>query len=225
MNSGSNKEDSAKETLMILKECHAILENDHFVYVSGHHGSGWINKDAIYPDTRRIMKLCTLLAEALADIDADVICGPAIGGLIVSQWTAYLLQKLSLFAEHDPSWQMEKGARGGGVLRAPFILKRGYDKLVSNRRVIVVDDIINTGFSALSTIEAVSRSGGSVVALAALINRGNIDISQLGVDEFIFLLEYDIPVWPASECKLCLKGVPINTEYGHGREFLNAKSR
>lgn len=225
MISRGNKKDSAKETLKILKECRAILENDHFVYVSGHHGSGWINKDAIYPDTRRIMKLCKQLAEALADIDADVICGPAIGGLIVSQWTAYYLQKLSVFAEHDPSRQSEGEAGKGGVLRAPFILKRGYDKLVSNRRVIVVDDIINTGFSALSTIEAVSRCGGTVVALAVLINRGNIDTSQFGVDEFIFLLEYDIPVWPASECKLCLKGVPINTDYGHGREFLNAKSR
>jgi orotate phosphoribosyltransferase len=225
MISRGNKEDSAKQTLINLKECHAILENDHFVYVSGHHGSGWINKDAIYPDTRRIMKLCKLLAEALADIDADVICGPAIGGLIVSQWTAYHLQKLSVFAEHDPSRQIESEAGQGGVLRAPFILKRGYDKLVSNRRVIVVDDIINTGFSALSTIEAVGKAGGSVVALAVLINRGNIDTAEFGVDEFIFLLEYDIPVWPASECNLCLKGVPINTDYGHGREFLNAKSR
>ena len=109
-------------------------------------------------------------------------------------------------------------------MRAPFILKRGYDKMVSNSRVIAVDDIINTGFSALSTIEAVSRSGGTVVALAVLINRGNIDIIKLGVDEFIFLLEYDILIWPASACKLSLKGVPINTNYGHGREFLNAKS-
>jgi len=221
----NNMEDSAKETLRILKECDAILENDHFVYVSGHHGSGWINKDAIYPDTRRIIKLSKLLAEALVDIDADVICGPAIAGVIVSQWTAYHLQKLSVFAEHDPSKQSDRNPRHSGALRSPFILKRGYDKLVSNRRVIVVDDIINTGYSALSTIEAVSRSGGTVVALAVLINRGNVDISEFGVDEFIFLLEYDIPVWPASECKLCVKGVPINTEYGHGREFLNAKSR
>jgi orotate phosphoribosyltransferase len=222
--STGNKKDRATETLKILKECRAILENDHFVYVSGHHGSGWINKDAIYPDTRRIMKLCKLLAAALADIDADVICGPAIGGLIVSQWTAYYLQKLSVFAEHDPSVQ-RKGVPGKcGALRAPFILKRGYDKLVSSRRVIVVDDIINTGFSASSTIEAVSRSGGTAVALAVLINRGNIDTSQFGVDDFIFLLEYDIPVWPASECKLCERGMPINTDYGHGREFLNAKS-
>ena len=225
MISRRNKEDSANQTLMILKECRAIIENDHFVYVSGHHGSGWINKDAIYPDTRRIIKLSKLLAEALVDIDADVICGPAIAGVIVSQWTAYHLQKLSVFAEHDLSRRSEGAAGRGGALRAPFILKRGYDKLVSKRRVIVVDDIINTGFSALSTIEAVSRSGGTVVALAVLINRGNIDVSEFGVDEFIFLLEYDIPVWPASECKLCLKGVPINTDYGHGREFLHAKSR
>lgn len=225
MISGSNKEDSAKETLIILKECNAIIENDHFVFVSGDHGSSWINKDAIFPHTKYISRLGLLLAEAIMELKPEVICAPAIAGIIVAQWTAYHLGVLSVFAEHDRSRQSEGEAGQGGVLRAPFILKRGYDKLVSNRRVIVVDDIINTGFSALSTVEAVSRSGGTVVALAVLINRGNIRASELGVDEFIFLLEYDIPVWPASECKLCLKGLPINTDYGHGREFLNAKSR
>jgi orotate phosphoribosyltransferase len=47
----------AEETLRILREAHAILENDHFVYVSGDHGSGWIDKDAIYPHTERIERL------------------------------------------------------------------------------------------------------------------------------------------------------------------------
>jgi len=29
-----------------------------------------------------------------------------------------------------------------------------------------------------------------------------------------------IPAWPASACPLCKTGVPINTGYAHGREFL-----
>lgn len=223
MSSQKDKDNRARETLQILLDCNAILENDHFVYVSGHHGSGWINKDAISPDSKRIMRLSELLADAIKDIEFDVICGPAIGGLIVSQWTAYTLGVLSVFAEHDPSWKDDRDSNRGGGLRAPFILRRGYDKLVSNRRVMIVDDIVNIGFSVLSTVNAVSRAGGEVVAVASLITRGNIDITKLDTKEFIYLLEYDIPIWPASECKLCRDGIPINTDYGHGQELLLKK--
>ena len=48
MSPQKDKDNRARETLQILLDCKAILENDHFVYVSGHHGSGWINKDAIF---------------------------------------------------------------------------------------------------------------------------------------------------------------------------------
>ena len=225
MISRRDKKDSAKETLIILKECNAIIENDHFVFVSGDHGGSWINKDAIFPHTRYINRLGFLLAEAISDLKPDVICAPAIAGIIVAQWTAHHLGVLSVFAEHDPSWKAVPDPDPVVGLKGPFILRRGYDKMVTDRRVIIVDDVVNTGFSILSNRDAVSKAGGDVVAIASLINRGNLDTSMIGVDEFIFLLEYDIPVWPASECKLCLKGVPINTDYGHGREFLNAKSR
>lgn len=217
----SHKDNRAKETLEILLECNAVLKDDHFVYVSGDHGSGWINKDVIFPDPKRVRRLSELLADAIVDIEFDVICGPATGGLILSQSIASILGVTSVFAEHDPSWK--KDSDGG--LRAPFILKRGYDKLVSNRRVIVVDDIVNVGFSVLSTANAVSRAGGEVVAVATLVNRGNIDTSKLETNELIYLLEYDIPAWPESKCELCRDGIPINTEYGHGQDFLLKKKK
>src|ERR671928_232249 len=34
----------AQQTLQILLQSGAIIENDHFVYDSGQHGSGWIAK-------------------------------------------------------------------------------------------------------------------------------------------------------------------------------------
>jgi orotate phosphoribosyltransferase len=52
------------------------------------------------------------------------------------------------------------------------------------------------------------------------VSRGNVDAAGLGVDRFVYLLEYKIPAWPASTCQLCRAGVPINTRYAHGREYL-----
>lgn len=210
----------AKETLNILKECNAILENDHFVYVSGDHGSGWINKDIIFPSPKRVSRLTELLADTLKDIEFDIICGPATGGLTISQWTAHHVGADSIFSEHDPAWRDSSADEKKSGQRAPLILRRGYDKLVSGRKVVIVDDIINVGFSVLTTAEAVKEAGGEVVAIAALVNRGNIDMKRLDGIDLIYLLEYDIPEWPASECKLCRDGVPVNTEYAHGSEFV-----
>src|SRR4051794_39687721 len=75
------KTSAAEETRAILSSCHAILENDHFVYCSGDHGNGWIDKDAVFPHTQHLERLGDLLAEAVRHLQPEVVCGPATGGL------------------------------------------------------------------------------------------------------------------------------------------------
>jgi orotate phosphoribosyltransferase len=203
----------AEETLRILTEADAILDNDHFVYVSGDHGSGWIDKDAIYPHTERLERLCRDMADIVRGWGVEVVCGPATGGLLVAEWTAHELGVLSIFAEHDP-------APEGHAIRGRFTLRRGYDQVVAGKRVLVVDDIVNTGLSLRQTAEAVGGAGAQVVGAACLVSRGNVDAAGLGVARYVYLLEYKIPAWPASACPLCQAGVPVNTRYAHGREYL-----
>jgi orotate phosphoribosyltransferase len=210
------RHETAGETLRILRESHAILEDDHFVYDSGEHGSGWIDKDAIYPHTTRTAALCRLLAAAVRPLNAEVVCGPATGGLIIAQWTAHSLGALAVFGEHDRP--------AGGALVGSFLLRRGYDRLVAGRRVVVVDDVVSTGLSVRQMAAAVRSAGGEVVGVAALVTRGNADADAIGVEPFITLLEYDIPSWPAAGCPLCRQGVPVNTRYAHGKEFLAAQA-
>lgn len=103
------------------------------------------------------------------------------------------------------------------------MLGRGYDQIVSGRRVLVVDDIVNTGHSIRQTAQAVRVARGQVVGAAAYVSRGNVGAAKIGVDKFTFLLEYRIPAWPASQYPLCRKGVPVNTRHAHGKEFLASK--
>jgi orotate phosphoribosyltransferase len=203
----------AAQTLQILREANAILENDHFVYISGDHGSGWIDKDAIYPHTERIERLTRDLANVVRDWGAEAVCGPATGGLIIAEWTAHELGVLSLFTEHDTAATRE-------ALRGRFVLRRGYDHLVPGKRILVVDDIVNTGLSLRQTADAVRTAGGQVIGGACLVSRGNVDAAGLGLKRFGYLLEYQIPAWPSSACDLCRRGVPINTCYAHGRDYL-----
>ena len=206
----------AERTRQILIEAGAIIEHDHFVYDSGQHGSGWIDKDVVNENTNRDDGLCRMLADVVRDLGAEVVCGPATGGLIVSQWTAHALGVQSVFADHSE----QQPTAPGGPLRGPFILRRGYDKVVDGKRVVVVDDVINTGLALRQTVQAVQQNGGKVMAAAAIITRGNATPADCGVTDLRYLLECEIPSWPAAGCPLCKAGVPVNTHYAHGAEFV-----
>jgi orotate phosphoribosyltransferase len=185
-----DRERFAVATRRILTESGAVLENDHFVYIAGDHGSGWIDKDAIYPHTDRLEELCRYLGRLVRDRRIEVVCGPATGGLVIAEWTAHELGTLAVFTEHDQPRP--------GELRGRFILRRGYDHVVAGRRVLVVDDIVNTGHSLRQTADAVRQAGGEVVAAGALVDRGNVNADGLGVAEYLYLTMYRIPSWPAA---------------------------
>ena len=105
-----------------------------------------------------------------------------------------------------------------------FQLHRGFDKIVSGKEVLVVDDVINTGFSIKLAIDAVRNSGGTVSSAAAWINRGNVYAKDLGVETFVFLDEVKLPSWPAAGCPLCQSKTPVNTQYAHGAEFVASQT-
>jgi orotate phosphoribosyltransferase len=194
----------------ILAETGAIVTGSHVVYTSGRHGSAYVNKDAVYPHTDRVSELCRFLADAARDARPEVVCGPALGGIILSQWTGHQLGVLAVYAEKLPD---------GGLA-----LRRGYDRLVAGRRVLVVEDVLNTGGSVRQAVAAVRAAGGEVVAVAVLCNRGGVTAADLDVPRLIVLVELSLESWDAVACPLCRDGVPIDTSVGKGREFLAARS-
>ncbi len=197
------------ETRTIIEACGALIEDDHFVYASGHHGNGWIAKDIINLDPRLPKRLGELLAQSVSDLDIDVVCGPAVGGLICAQFTALALSISCVYAERETINGRER-----------FVLRRGQDDFIRGKRVLAVDDVVNTGYSLKLTMDTIRESGGEVVAAATWISRGNVGAPDLGVARYVFLDEVSLPSWPAETCRLCEEGVPINTRFAHGAEYL-----
>lgn len=197
---------AAARATAILAEAGAVIRDSHVVYTSGRHGSAYVNKDAVYPRTDRVRELCVLLADAARPLDAEIVCGPAMGGIILSQWTGHHLGLPAVYAEKAPE--------GGMALR------RGYDALVRGRRVLVVEDVVNTGGSLADAIAAVRAAGGTVVGAVALCNRGGVTADALGVPALTALVELSLDSWTPDECPLCRRGVPVNVAVGKGREFL-----
>lgn len=203
-----------EETRRILTESRAILTGDHFVYDSSEHGDAWIDKDAIFPHPLKIERLGALLAEVARDLVPEVVCGPAVGGIIVAQRVASHLGVLSIFTE--------KRTNAKGM--AEFALRRHFDRLVAGRRVLVVDDVINTGYATLETIVSLRRARAKIVGVATLITRGGATAKSLGVPTLRALDAMAMASWPASHCPLCAKGAPVNTHYGHGSSFVAAQA-
>jgi orotate phosphoribosyltransferase len=211
-----------QEILGIFKETKAIITNSHLVYKSGKHGRAYVNKDAVYPYAMKISEICSEIVEILDNrTDIDVIAAPTIGGVILGHNTAYQLNMrkmdffrptqikeiLSVYAEE------ENGER---------IFKRGYDKLIQGKNVVIVDDVVTTGGTVKKMISAVQKLGGKVIAVIVLCNRGGLIEKDLGVP-FFALTNISLEAWPEEECPLCKEGVPINTEVGKGREYMAKK--
>ena len=206
-----------QDVLQILNKVGAVITNSHIVYTSGKHGTAYVNKDAVYPHTIETSLLCRAIAEHFAHDHVDVVIAPAIGGVILSQWIAYHLTEmqqrtvLGVYAE--------KAETGDA-----FVIKRGYDKLLAGKNVLVVEDVLTTGGSVKKVIEAVRDIGGTVIGLGALCNRGGITPADVANPPKLFsLIHVTLEAWDEDVCPLCAKQIPINISVGKGREYLSKK--
>lgn len=213
-----NKNNSLK-VLKILRDIGAIITNSHFVYTSGKHGSVYIRKDQLYPYTKLTSKVCKLIAFDLKDKNIEIVVGPALGGIVLSQWVAYHLSKLTkrevlgLFSEKDYDDKR--------IFDRPQMLKRGYDQLVKNKRTLIVEDLTTTGASVKKVVGRVKEAGGKVVCVYVLVNRNPKEVnSKLMNAPFASLAVLKAEAYDEEKCPLCKKGIPINTEAGHGKEYL-----
>jgi orotate phosphoribosyltransferase len=202
--------DEAK-VLEILQKVGAFRAG-HFVFVSGLHADTYVNKNAMYPYTRAMSELCLGIADMFKGKRIDAVLGPATGGIILSQWVASHLSEL----DGRDVYSTYADKEGDG-----FVIKRGYDELIKGKNALVVEDLVTTGGSLRKVIEAARKVGANVVAAVAVCNRGDVTREMAGnPPEFVSLLTVHLDQWPAESCDLCKSGIPINTEVGHGKEFL-----
>ena len=205
-------------TLMqMFSDVGAIVTGSHFVYTSGRHSSVYINKDALYLHTRTISALCERMIEPFEAEHIDVVVGPVLGGIVLSQWAAHHLNQRRTNGETLAVYA-EKAADGRDK---QFFFGRGYNQYIAGRNILVVEDVLTTGGSARQVIELVRELGGNVVALSALCNRGNVRPSDVGDVPISALVSIDLDTYAPEDCPLCRENVPVNTELGKGKAFLN----
>ena len=209
---------SNQEVVDILKKTSAIISDSHFVYISGKHAKLYVNKDFVFPYIKYISRIAEIIAEKYKNTLVDVVAGPSMGGIILSQWVAYHLgllkgkEILSVYTEK----QLDKDQ----------IFTRGYGKFVKGKNVLVVEDIVTTGGSVKKVIKSVEKEGGKVIAACSVVNKDPVNINPdfIGVP-YEYLTIVDVDVYDEKDCPLCKEGIPINTTLGHGKKYLEDKKK
>ncbi len=208
-----------QEVLQTLGKVGALITDSHIVYTSGKHGTAYINKDAVYPHTKETSDLCQAIAKQFANDNVEAVIAPAIGGVILSQWTAHHLSAIT--GREVLGVYAEKTENGNA-----FIIKRGYDKIVAEKNILVVEDVLTTGNSAKQVIEATRALNANIVGLGVLCNRGGIMREDVANPSKLFaLVNIKLNTWEEAECPLCAQNAPINTNVGKGREYLARKKK
>jgi len=205
-----------KDIVNILKSVGAIIADSHFVGTSGLHFDTYINKDFLYPHTKETSNIGKIFAEKYKDKNIEVVVGPALGGIILSQWVAFHLSEIN--GREVLAVYTEKSPDNGQIFT------RGYENFVKDKRVLVVEDIVTTGGSLLKTAQAVKDAKGNLIAVCAMVNKNkDLDSNVLGLS-FDFLSNLYVDTYEAKSCPLCKSNVPINTQFGHGKKFLEKKN-
>jgi len=200
------------DVLAELEHVGAVLNDRHFVYTSGRHGSSYINMDALFPHVELTSRISELLVEPFGG-EFDVVAGPAVGGVVLAGFGA--LASTRRFGHEVTFVWADKTSDGFTLERA------GFADAVANRRILLVEDLLTTGGSLSKVCQAVLAASGHPVGASVVCNRGGVTATDLGVHRLTALTEINLSSTTASDCQLCKECVPIVLDIGHGAEFRN----
>jgi orotate phosphoribosyltransferase len=183
----------------------AVLMDGHFDYGNGFHGRVYLNPHQLFLHPSTIWRLAQDLLDVLPGellARTDVVAGPATGGALLAHTIAGLLDGRRSLTHPPCSFApfTHVGDR--------FVLRSFYANEMKGRRVLLTDDVRNTGKTFLRCAELVREAGGSVLATVQICNRGGA-IVELGVPNYSLAEYTEGENFPAAECPMCEAGQPI----------------
>jgi len=186
----------------IYKDSNALLDG-HFLLASGNHSARYLQSAKVLEYPKKAALLTDALAKMIQDagISVETVCAPALGGVLAGYELARSLDVRSIFVEKK---------EGGMELRRGFEISKG-------EKIVICEDIITTGGSALKAAKAIEELGGEVVAFASLANRGfckrvngiNESKNECALPENIPLFSLDdftFEMYTPEDCPLCKEG-------------------
>jgi len=149
---------SYDESLKILKDTNALLEG-HFILSSGLHSKQYIQCAKLLSNPKAAETICSSLVEKINSKfnNIDIILSPAVGGILVGYEVGRQMKIKTIFAER---------VNGKLSLRRDFSIPK-------QTNVLIIEDVITTGKSALECYELIKINKANLVGFACIIDRSD----------------------------------------------------
>ena len=173
----------------LLQEHGAIL-NGHFQLPSGFHTQTYIQTSLLLQYPNLAQKVAKEMASKFPQ-EINVVISPSVGSVVIGQEVARVKKARSIFTE-----------RINGVM----VLKRDF-RISEGERVLVVDDVLNTGRMCGEAINLARGYGAKVLGVAAIVDRSTSDLTLN--TPVRGLISYPLQLFTPDNCPLCRQKMPL----------------
>lgn len=187
----------------------ALCYPTHVALKNGHHSSGFFNCQPLMEAQEDQQLFGRALALELLAYNVDLMVGPLSEGGLWCDATARQYEMLTgqrlLFTYARTKSRYENGQPiyEGQVQ----IFDDEDEKLQSGMRVAIVNDVLSTGLTVASVIQAVLERGAIPVVLLVICD-SHVNDLDLGIP-IVSQLRYAWPVWTEKECPI--QEIPLET--------------
>ena len=199
-------DDRREKALKDLQQSEVLMLNGHFDYGNGYHGQVYVNPHQLFRHPSTIWRFAQDLIDLMPpDLlqQTEVVAGPVTGGALLAHTIAGLLDSRRSLT-HPPCSFAPFNYDGA----CSFTLRDFYRHELTGKRVLLADDVRNTGETMARCATLVKDAGATVLATVEIYDRCEavvtIDVPNIA------LAEYKAPPnFKAADCPLCKAGVPI----------------
>jgi len=204
-----NRKDEVREkALKDLQQYEVLMLNGHFDFGNGYHGTMYLNPHQLFRYPSTIWRLAQDLLDVLpSDLleQTEVVAGPVMGGALLAHTLAGLLDGRRALTHPPCSFAPFTRQED-----QDFTLRGFYARQMAGRRVLIADDVRNTGKTFEVCARLVRDAGGTVLATTEICDRLEA-VADSGVPNYA-LAEYKAPEnYSAAECPMCRAGEPITS--------------
>ena len=129
-------------------------------------------KGVLFRDITTLLKdkdgyhaLIETIAESLKDRQVDLVIGPEARGFVIGAALAYALGAGFVLARKPGKLPCETMRYEYGLEYGSDVLEIHTDSIQPGQKVVIVDDLLATGGTALATVKLVEQAGGEVVGV------------------------------------------------------------
>ena len=202
-----DRRDNIREkALKDLQQAEILMLDGHFDYGNGYHGRTYVNAHQLFrhPSTiwRFAQDLIDLLPGELVQ-STEVVAGPVTGGALLAHTIAGLLDSRRSLTHPPCSFAPFNYDPADGLTLRAF-----YRHEIKGKRVLLADDVRNTGETFSRCASLVQDAGGTILATVEIYDRleavVNLNVPNIALAEYRATQNFK-----AAECPMCRAGQPI----------------